>query len=239
MCSMLDIQAAWSARLCCGPSGSRWNWLVASDVGGSKPTGTNPPAVMTGTVLGLPDLLHTRSSRRHAGPPALRHDRSTAMRPPEPPGCPVPQPQSYALWRSRAPGLRMPGRANAVAGAGRLARMRRTLARPRKVRCGSPDNGGRRLRGLAVCVVVVPPPVRWGLRIALRRVLPFLLAAERRDVQVTPGRGILQRFSWRLIYSIRFGTRPPRPLAGLALSIASATPETRLSTANPQPVQEY
>src|SRR6185295_16034245 len=49
------------------------------------------------------------------------------------------------------------------------------------------DNGRRRLRGRAVRVVVVPPAVRWGLRIALRRVLPFLLAAERRDVQVTPG----------------------------------------------------
>jgi hypothetical protein len=33
---------------------------------------------MTGTVLGLPDLLHWRSSRRHAGPPAIEHDRSAA-----------------------------------------------------------------------------------------------------------------------------------------------------------------
>src|SRR5262249_52647314 len=47
--------------------------------------------------------------------------------------------------------------------------------------------GGPRLRGLAVRVVVVPPHVRWGLRIALRRVLPLLLTAERRDIQVAPG----------------------------------------------------
>ena len=59
MCSMLDVQAAWSARLCCGPRGWRWNWLVASEVGGSKPTGTNTSAVMTGTVRGSPDLLHS------------------------------------------------------------------------------------------------------------------------------------------------------------------------------------
>src|SRR5262245_50991075 len=38
-------------------------------------------------------------------------------------------------------------------------------------------------------VFVVPPPplVRLGLRIALRRVLPIFLAAERGDVEVAPG----------------------------------------------------
>src|SRR5215211_2960853 len=44
-----------------------------------------------------------------------------------------------------------------------------------------------RSRSLAVSVVVVPPPVRRGLRVTLRRVLPLLLAAERRDVEVGPG----------------------------------------------------
>src|SRR5215210_4296075 len=45
-----------------------------------------------------------------------------------------------------------------------------------------------RSRGLGVGIVVVPPPVGRGLRVALRRVLPLLLAAERGDVEVTPGR---------------------------------------------------
>src|ERR1700737_560420 len=42
-------------------------------------------------------------------------------------------------------------------------------------------------RGVAVCVVPVPPLVRRRLRVALRRVLPLLLAAERSDVEVAPG----------------------------------------------------
>src|SRR5580692_11800948 len=41
--------------------------------------------------------------------------------------------------------------------------------------------------GLAVLVVPVPPSVRLGLRVALGRVLPLLLAAERGDVEVAPG----------------------------------------------------
>src|SRR5215475_5586828 len=36
-------------------------------------------------------------------------------------------------------------------------------------------------------VVPGPPPVRRGLRVALRRVLPLLLAPERSDVEVAPG----------------------------------------------------
>src|ERR687895_2366481 len=40
---------------------------------------------------------------------------------------------------------------------------------------------------LPVLVVVVPPLVRRGLRVALGRVLPLLLPAERRDVEVCPG----------------------------------------------------
>src|SRR5512132_938085 len=41
--------------------------------------------------------------------------------------------------------------------------------------------------GLVVLVVEVPPLVRRGLRVALRRVLPLLLAPERGDVEVAPG----------------------------------------------------
>src|SRR5580765_5921594 len=44
-----------------------------------------------------------------------------------------------------------------------------------------PASCGRRVR-----VVVVPPPIRWGLRVALGRVLPLLLATQRRDVEVVP-----------------------------------------------------
>ena len=45
----------------------------------------------------------------------------------------------------------------------------------------------KRLRVLAVRVVVVPPLVRRGLRVALGRVLPLLLAPERGDVEIAPG----------------------------------------------------
>src|SRR5271166_5227259 len=44
-----------------------------------------------------------------------------------------------------------------------------------------------RRRVIAVRVVPVPPFVRWTLRVALRRVLPGLLAAQRRHVQKAPG----------------------------------------------------
>src|SRR3954454_17807796 len=66
MCSMLDIQAAWSASLCCGPSGSSRNWPVTSEVGGTKSTGTNASEVMPATVVRWPDLLHPTSSGLHA-----------------------------------------------------------------------------------------------------------------------------------------------------------------------------
>src|SRR5262249_23109159 len=42
-------------------------------------------------------------------------------------------------------------------------------------------------RLVAVFVVPVPPRVRWGLGVALGRVLPFLLTPERCHVEVTPG----------------------------------------------------
>src|SRR5262245_66690190 len=54
------------------------------------------------------------------------------------------------------------------------------LGSPRYVRDHAP-------RPLFVRVVVVPPLVRGSLRIALGRVLPFLLSAERGDVEVAPG----------------------------------------------------
>src|SRR5215212_10261041 len=44
-----------------------------------------------------------------------------------------------------------------------------------------------RSSALVVRVVVIPPLVRRSLRIALRRVLPPLLAAERGDVEIAPG----------------------------------------------------
>src|SRR5687768_7749010 len=42
-------------------------------------------------------------------------------------------------------------------------------------------------RGVTVLVVQVPPLVRRGLRVALGRVLPILLATQQRHVQVRPG----------------------------------------------------
>src|SRR5262245_25783729 len=42
-------------------------------------------------------------------------------------------------------------------------------------------------RGVAICVMPVPPLVWRRLRVALRRVFPLLLAPERRHVEVAPG----------------------------------------------------
>src|SRR4051812_26096799 len=50
---------------------------------------------------------------------------------------------------------------------------------------GNPSLVGRSVGD--VTVVPIPPFVGRGLRIALGRVLPHLLAAERRDVEVIPG----------------------------------------------------
>src|SRR5512144_2259535 len=73
MCSMLDIQAAWSAWLCWGPSGSRRNWPVVSDVGGVKPTGTNTSAVMIATVLdGLGRCTRVLLERHAEAAPPIR-----------------------------------------------------------------------------------------------------------------------------------------------------------------------
>src|SRR3954454_9025901 len=77
MCSMLDIQAAWSASLCCGPSGSRWNSWVANEVGGSNSTGTKSSEVMTRTVSGSPGMLHPSSvASARGGSPRWKASRS-------------------------------------------------------------------------------------------------------------------------------------------------------------------
>src|SRR5690606_37252081 len=52
MCSMLDIHAAWSASLCCGPNGSRRNGSVTRYVGGLKPGGTKVFEAMARTLAG-------------------------------------------------------------------------------------------------------------------------------------------------------------------------------------------
>src|SRR5208337_5269610 len=57
--------------------------------------------------------------------------------------------------------------------------------RPLRLRNLDPFWVGRGFRG--VVVVPVPPFVRRGLGVALRRVLPNLLTAERCDVEVAPG----------------------------------------------------
>jgi hypothetical protein len=50
---------------------------VTSEVGGSKPTGTNSSDGMTGTVLGRPHPSHSSSLGGTAGPtPPIRHDGS-------------------------------------------------------------------------------------------------------------------------------------------------------------------
>src|SRR4051794_32378754 len=51
-CSMLEVQAAWSASLCCGPSGSRRSSSVTSEVGATKSAGTKSSVLMAGTVPG-------------------------------------------------------------------------------------------------------------------------------------------------------------------------------------------
>src|SRR5262245_12712171 len=53
------------------------------------------------------------------------------------------------------------------------------------VRHRDPLRVGRGLRDIAV--VPIPPLVRRGLRVTLRRVLPRLLTPERRHVEVAPG----------------------------------------------------
>src|SRR5579859_2492606 len=80
-----------------------------------------------------------------------------------------------------------------------LGKFRRSFAAAGFRLCFSPSGGGslrigqdiepqRVRRGLSLVVIVpVPPLVGRGLRVALRRVLPGLLAAEGGHVEVTPG----------------------------------------------------
>src|SRR5262249_54967933 len=68
-----------------------------------------------------------------------------------------------------------PARVHVVGRAGQLCR---------RSSIGAPA-GWRSLRR-AVRVVIVPPLIRRGLRVAVRRVFPFLLAAERGDVEIVP-----------------------------------------------------
>src|SRR5262245_57969812 len=89
-----------------------------------------------------------------------------------------------SMWRV---GLMAP---YGVAAAALSNRARRGAPWPRRSRRGEPPRAARpryaRRSLLAVRVVVVPPPVRRGLRPALGRVLPRLLAAERGHVEVAP-----------------------------------------------------
>src|SRR5690349_16516618 len=64
MCSMLDVHAAWSASLCCGPRGSSRKLSVTSDVGGSNSGGTNISAGMVANVADEARVPH----RSHARP---------------------------------------------------------------------------------------------------------------------------------------------------------------------------
>src|SRR5215212_784268 len=72
--------------------------------------------------------------------------------------------------------------------------------RPAARRCG-------RSRRLLVLVVQAPPLVGLGLRVALGRVLPLLLAAERGDVEVAP------RAAHRLVAATVHEVGPEDPVA--------------------------
>src|SRR5829696_6809851 len=74
-------------------------------------------------------------------------------------------------------------------GACRSIAVRITAPCPRRAgRAGRGRLRRERSSVLAVRVVVVPPLVRRGLRVALGRILPLLLAPERGDVEIAPGR---------------------------------------------------
>src|SRR4051794_25704783 len=79
---------------------------------------------------------------------------------------------------------------------------------------------GHRLRALRVVVLVVAPLplVRRRLRVALRRVLPLLLAPERRDVEVAPGA------SHRLVAAIVDQVGAEDPAVVLAVEGVGAVP---------------
>src|SRR5215204_4661956 len=83
---------------------------------------------------------------------------------------------SASARRARATGWRPRPRRRPTARAPRAA------LRRGRVRQGVLEDGP-----VVVLVVAVPPHVGLRLRVALRRVLPDLLAPERGDVQVVPG----------------------------------------------------
>src|SRR5215510_13195474 len=95
------------------------------------------------------------------------------------------QSSSFLSTRWREPAAR-----RRRSGCRSLARFRLFLAPSQggSLRVGYDIDPLRVRRGLGVVVVVpVPPLVRWGLGVTLWRVLPSLLTAERRDVEVVPG----------------------------------------------------
>jgi pimeloyl-ACP methyl ester carboxylesterase len=80
MWAMLDVHAAWSASLCCGPSGSKRNWSLARALGGSKPVGTKGGSATVRTVLA------TGTGHEPPGPTLVPsdHDRIAGPRPWQP-----------------------------------------------------------------------------------------------------------------------------------------------------------
>src|SRR5687768_6119185 len=86
----------------------------------------------------------------------------------------------------------MPAALVRVAAARRSRRAPGGARLPPRSRTGAAPPAGPARRGRSrdlapVLVVEVPPPVGRGLRIALGRVLPLLLAPQRGDVEVGPG----------------------------------------------------
>src|SRR5215210_489712 len=75
---------------------------------------------------------------------------------------------------------------------------------------------------VVVLVVQVPPLVRGRLRIALRRVLPLLLAPERGDVEVGPGA------AHRLVAAVVDEVRAEDPAVVLSYEGVGAVPLTHV-----------
>src|SRR5690606_38171566 len=73
MCSMLDVHAARSASLCCGPSGSSRNRSVVNEVGGMKIGGTKSSGAGVST-MSPPSVTITRAGipRQAAAPSSVR-----------------------------------------------------------------------------------------------------------------------------------------------------------------------
>ena len=82
MCSMLDVHAAWSASLCCGPSGSSRKRSVTRDVGGSSVQRYERLGDHGWTVLetepGIPSQ-HVDGRFEHAQPYRARDDHQSGF----------------------------------------------------------------------------------------------------------------------------------------------------------------